>query len=343
MAKTNKPAPIKFDPSGCFIEKHGITQEQVKSLQPRMEEVRDEVLNVDLKLYADGTVPSEKQPLDAGFTELPERLLDAYHSDRANSELHQILETAARIKDAVDRVVVLGIGGSYMGARALMESCCQPYFNEYSRAERGSRPRMYFEGNNVDNDWTQGLLQLLKTESDPWGIVVISKSGGTMETAVSFRQFTAALKESVGADRLGELIVPVTGKSGKLASLADSIGCKDRFAVPDGVGGRFSIFSPVGLLPAAILGIDVVKLLEAAASMNDHFRNASYGENVVLDYVAVNHLMERERGCHTRILSTWTKSLESAGLWYDQLLAESLGKAEVGALPLTVVLSLIHI
>ena len=337
MAKTNKPAPIKFDPSGCFIEKHGITQEQVKSLQPRMEEVRDEVLNVDLKLYADGTVPSEKQPLDAGFTELPERLLDAYHSDRANSELHQILETAARIKDAVDRVVVLGIGGSYMGARALMESCCQPYFNEYSRAERGSRPRMYFEGNNVDNDWTQGLLQLLKTESDPWGIVVISKSGGTMETAVSFRQFTAALKESVGADRLGELIVPVTGKSGKLASLADSIGCKDRFAVPDGVGGRFSIFSPVGLLPAAILGIDVVKLLEAAASMNDHFRNASYGENVVLDYVAVNHLMERERGCHTRILSTWTKSLESAGLWYDQLLAESLGKAEVGALPLTVV------
>ena len=337
MAKTNKFAPIKFDPTGCFIDKYGITREQVNSLESRMNEVRDEVLNVDLQLYADGPVPSEKQPLDAGFTELPERLLDAYHSDRENSELHQILQTAGRIKEAVDRVVVLGIGGSYMGARALMECCCQPYFNEYSRAERGSRPRMYFEGNNVDNDWTQGLLQLLKTESDPWAIVVISKSGGTMETAVSFRQFTAALKENVGADRLGELIVPVTGKSGKLASLADSIGCKERFAVPDGVGGRFSIFSPVGLLPAALLGIDVVKLLEAAASMNDHFRNAPYGENVVLDYVAVNHLMEREQGCHTRILSTWTKSLESAGLWYDQLLAESLGKAELGALPLTVV------
>ena len=334
MAKTRL---IKFDPQGCFIPKHGITADQVSSLESRMLEVRDEVLKVDLQLYADGPVPSDKEPLDAGFTELPERLLDAYHSDRANSELNHILETASRIKEAVDRVVVLGIGGSYMGARALMECCCQPYFNEFSRAERGSRPRMYFEGNNVDNDWTQGLLQLLKTESDPWSIVVISKSGGTMETAVSFRQFMSALKENVGADRLGELIVPVTGKTGKLASLADSIGCKDRFAVPDGVGGRFSIFSPVGLLPAALLGIDVVKLLESAASMNDHFRNAKYGENAVLDYVAINHLMERERGCHTRIFSTWSKSLESAGLWYDQLLAESLGKAEVGALPLTVV------
>ena len=141
MAKTRL---IKFDPQGCFIPKHGITADQVSSLESRMLEVRDEVLKVDLQLYADGPVPSDKEPLDAGFTELPERLLDAYHSDRANSELNHILETASRIKEAVDRVVVLGIGGSYMGARALMECCCQPYFNEFSRAERGSRPRMYF-------------------------------------------------------------------------------------------------------------------------------------------------------------------------------------------------------
>ena len=134
-----------------------------------------------------------------------------------------------------------------------------------------------------------------------------------------------------------DLVVPVTGQSGKLASLADSIGCKNRFQVPDGVGGRFSVFSAVGLLPAAILGINVVQLLESAAAMNNHFRTAPYGENVVLDYVAVNHLLETQSGCNTRLLSVWSKSLESAGLWYDQLLAESLGKAERGALPLTVV------
>jgi glucose-6-phosphate isomerase len=171
----------------------------------------------------------------------------------------------------------------------------------------------------------------------PWSIVVISKSGGTLETAAAFRQFLHALQSEVGTERLPELVVPVTGKAGKLAELSDAIGCQSRFAVPDGVGGRFSVFSPVGLVPAALMGIDIIALLEGAAAMNDHFRQAEFGKNVVLDFVAVNHLLEREQGCHTRILSAWTKSLESLGFWYDQLLAESLGKREQGALPLTTV------
>lgn len=330
--------PIRFEPSGTFIPQHGITQEQFTELSNRLTEVRDEILKVDLQLYSGGTIPSVKQPLDAGFMEMPERILDDYRTNGHESELGRILTTAKRIQEQVDRVVVLGIGGSYMGPRALMESCCQPYFNEFSRAERGGRPRMYFEGNNVDNDWSSGLLNLLRTNTDePWAIVVISKSGGTLETAVAFRQFMAELAKTHGEDKLPELIVPVTGKQGKLASLADSIGCVDRFIVPDGVGGRFSVFSPVGLLPAAILGINVVQLLEAAASMNDHFRSAAPGENVVLDYVAINHLLEKEQGCHTRLLSVWSKSLESVGMWYDQLLAESIGKEEQGALPLTIV------
>ena len=330
--------PISFDPSGCFIDGYGITAEQVASLTPRLEQIREEVLKTDLKLFAEGNVPAEKQPLDAGFLELPERLLDAYQTDRAASELGRILETAARLRDQVDRVVVLGIGGSYLGVRALMETCCQPYFNEFSRAQRGGRPRMYFEGNNFDNDWTNGLLDLLASDRDmPWGIVVISKSGATLETAVNLRRFLQELESDYGADRLADLVVPVTGADGKLAELADAIGCQDRFLVPDGVGGRFSVFSPVGLLPAALLGINVVALLESAAAMNDHFRNQPPGDNVVLDYVAVNHLLEKHRGCHTRVLSVWSKSLESAGLWHDQLLAESLGKHGSGALPLTVV------
>ncbi len=329
--------PIAFDPSGCFIDKYGISSEDLAQFSSRVKDARDQLLKVDARIFAQGVVPVEMQPLDAGFLEQPELMLDAYHSDRPNSPLGQILQTASRIQNATDRVVVLGVGGSYMGARALMECCCQPYFNEFSRAERGGRPRMYFAGNNLDNDWSQGLLSLLRTEDDPWAIVVISKSGATLETAVAFRQFLTELENMVGRSRLAELVVPVTGRTGRLADLADAIGCQNRFQIPDGVGGRFSVFSPVGILPAAILGIDVVRLLESAATMNDHFRSAEPGENVVLDYVAVNHLMETQRGCHTRILSVWSKSLESAGLWYDQLLAESLGKMEQGALPLTVV------
>ncbi len=131
--------------------------------------------------------------------------------------------------------------------------------------------------------------------------------------------------------------MPVTGESGKLFDLSDAIGCPEKFRVPDGVGGRFSILSAVGLLPAAVLGLNVVELLEGAAAMNRRFREAAPGDNPVLDYVAVCHLMEKQRGAVTRILSTWGTQLEAAGLWYDQLLAESLGKEERGALPLTVV------
>ena len=330
---------ISFDPQGVFFEPHGIKTQQFDDMAAELTNVRAAMLNEDLQQFESGQIPDERQPLDAGFMELPERMLEAYRTDRQSSELGRILETAQRIQQSVDRVVVLGIGGSYMGARALMESCCQPYYNEYSRAERGGRPKIYYEGNNVDNDWSQGLLNLLRSQGDdmPWSIVVISKSGGTLETAAAFRQFLHALQSEVGTERLPELVVPVTGKAGKLAELSDAIGCQSRFTVPDGVGGRFSVFSPVGLVPAALMGIDIIALLEGAAALNDHFRQAEFGENAVLDFVAVNHLLEREQGCHTRILSAWTKSLESLGFWYDQLLAESLGKKEQGALPLTTV------
>ena len=203
---------------------------------------------------------------------------------------------------------------------------------------------MYFEGNNVDNDAIHGLFDLLKGAkaggdiSERWGVIVISKSGGTLETAVSLRLFLRELGQHVtGESDIASHVVPVTGKSGKLFDLATALGCEEIFYVPDGVGGRFSILSPVGLLPAAVLGIDVVQLLEGAAAMNEHFRTAAVGENLVLDYVALGHAMLKERDANLRVLSVWAKSLEAIGLWYDQLLAESLGKAGQGATPLTVV------
>lgn len=300
----------------------------------------------EAELWSTGAaVPAEKQPLDAGFHMLPERMLAAYKKEGATSELGRILGVAARLRDRVDRIVVLGIGGSYMGAKALMDGCCEPYFNELSRSQRGSRPRMYFEGNNLDNDASAGLLSLLDSGrpatsvDDRWALVVISKSGGTLETAVAFRHFLEALKTSTGASGtdLGKWIIPITGNSGKLFNLSKALGCPEIFSVPEGVGGRFSVFSAVGLLPAALLGIDIVRLLEAASAMNRHFATAPVGQNAVLDYVGVCHLMEKERGAHIRVLQVWSKSLESTGLWYDQLLAESLGKAERGATPLTAV------
>jgi glucose-6-phosphate isomerase len=343
VENVTKLAPLRFDPEGTF-GRPGVTEADLAALAPRLLEIRAEILGTDLKLFAgEGTIPPEKQPLDAGFLELPEWMLDPYLTTRKESELFQILRTAQELQTKVDRLVVLGIGGSYMGARAIIECCCDPFVNDLPAGERGGRPRIYFAGYNVDNDSTRGLLHLLRSTNRPndphsrWGMIVISKSGGTLETAAALRQFINAWTETYGREQLGEYLIPITGTSGKLANLADAIGCPVRFPVPEGVGGRFSVLSAVGLLPAAAMGVDVVKLLEGASAMNDHFRLASPGENTVLDYVAVNHLAERNLGCQTRILSAWSNALESTGLWYDQLLAESLGKQELGALPLTVV------
>ena len=336
--------PIHYDPAAVFAT-GGVTPAALAALSGRLDAARAESL-ADLDRWrAGGTWPGEV--LDPAFIDLPDRLLAAYKADRTSSELFAILQTARRIREAVDRVVVLGIGGSYMGTRALFEALCHPFHNELPRGERGGRPRLSFEGFNVDNDSAQGLLDLVSPAGRPrgddlldrWAMLVVSKSGGTLETAVATRLFLHTLAEAVGNDRkrLAELVVPVTGKTGKLAALAQALGCPDVFDIPDGVGGRFSVFTAVGLLPAAIVGIDVVQLLEGAAAMNRRFREAPVAENPVLRYVGVCHLAEADMGCTIRVLSSWSSRLEAVGLWYDQLLSESLGKDGKGATPLTAV------
>ena len=337
-------APITYDPSGLLIPETGLSAQDLAWFAPRLEMARKEVLD-DVRLWQSGqVVPAQKQPLDAGFMNLPERLLADYQKQPAQSELGQIIATGKRLGEATDRVVVLGIGGSYMGARALFEACCHPYHNELSRDARKGRPRVYLEGNNVDNDALCGLLDILPKKAgaspeESWSAVVISKSGGTLETAVGFRVILNALRTAVGGDaaKLAEWVVPVTGEKGKLRNLAQALGCRQTFPIPDGVGGRFSVLSAVGLLPAAVLGLDVVALLEGAAAMNRCFQTAPAGANPVLDYVAASRLMEVRRGATIRVLSTWGKRLEAVGLWYDQLLSESLGKDGQGATPITVV------
>jgi glucose-6-phosphate isomerase len=332
-------ATISYDPSGLLLERGGIRPAELTELRPRLAAARDAVL-ADAQLWASGApVPPEKQPLDAGFHELPERLLAELREIGNASELARLKTVADRLAGVVDTVVLLGIGGSYMGARALLEACCHQYYNEVEPAMRRGRPRMYFEGNNVDNDALLDLVRLLESRGDRWGIVVISKSGGTLETAAAFRILLRELRGTLGhqANQIGEFVVPVTGNSGKLFELSRALGCRDIFPVPDGVGGRFSVLSSVGLLPAALLGLDAERLLRGAVAMNDHFRENPPEKNIVLQFVGACHLAEDRRGLDVRVQSTWGKRLEGFGFWYDQLLAESLGKQERGALPLTVV------
>lgn len=338
---------LRFDPSGSINDDFGITESQIEGLADKLGQLRTEMVEIDPAQYKSGDIPANKQPLDARFFWLPEEQLAAYEAHREESELGRIFKVANGMHDEIDAVVVLGIGGSYMGAKAMMDACCDPYHNELTRGNRGSKPRMYFEGNNVDNDASAALLHRLAqggygdtSAEKQTAIVVISKSGGTLETATAFRQFLAALETKLTdptKDQLGRLVIPVTGESGKLHELAKEIGCNEILSVPDGVGGRFSVLSSVGLMPAAFLGLDCIQLLQGAVAMNEHFKTAPYEENVVLQYVAVNHLLSQHRDKTIRVMSVWSKALESVGMWHDQLLAESNGKAGLGVTPLTTV------
>jgi glucose-6-phosphate isomerase len=174
-----------------------------------------------------------------------------------------------------------------------------------------------------------------------WGVVVVSKSGQTLETAAAYRVLRAEAAKFYGAksEFTKKLIVPITGPKGKLRDLvrADGFDDDDILTIPDDVGGRYSVFTPVGLLPAAVMGLDVRALLLGAAAMTKRFLEEPFERNPVLQFAAVNYLMAVDVGKRTRVLAVWSRKLEAVGWWYDQLLSESLGKQGRGPTPLTVV------
>jgi glucose-6-phosphate isomerase len=313
--------PIGYDPAAAFSAR-GISRQAVESLAGRLDAARAEVL-------------------ESAVVDLPDRLVADYGTKRSESGLYAILRTARRIRDAVDRVVVVGNGDAIMGARAVFETCCHPFHNELSRGERGGRPRLSFEGVWFDNDSAQGLLDLVAPHGRPrgddlldrWAMLVVDTGGDALETAATTRLFLATLLEAVRGDvrRLAELVVPIIGRTGRLADLGSALGGTDAFAIPDGLGERFSVFTAAGLLPASIAGSDVVRLLEGAAAMNRRFREAPASENPVLQCAAVSHVAEVESGLPIRRLSSRSRQLEAVGLWYDLLRSGSVGRAGQGA------------
>jgi glucose-6-phosphate isomerase len=338
------PAVDEWAPAAELRAKHFLSPARVRDLAARMLQIRGQVAaERDLQ-----KPPPELLPLDSGFIDLPQKLLDQFRRKGEVSELGRILSAAAKVREQAGSVLILGIGGSYMGARALFEALRSSYHNQLPVKNRIDVPRVYFEGNHADNDALQELLDMLQeTCVDPeereerWAAVVISKSGGTLETAVAYRVLRREAAEFYGtkSDRLKDLFIPITGATGKFRDLCKAEGYAEGeiFTIPDNIGGRYSIFTPVGLVPAAVMGLDVRALLLGAAAMTRRFLEEPFERNPVLQYAAINYLMAEECGKPIRVLAIWSKKLESLGLWYDQLLSESLGKQGRGATPLTTI------
>jgi glucose-6-phosphate isomerase len=338
------PLPESWTPLAELQAQHCLPPERLDAFKLVAAAVRSRVAaERDLQ-----NPPVKDQPLQAGFIDLPQKLLDAFRRKQDASELGKVIRLANRLKEDVDRVILLGIGGSYLGARALFDALCHTFHNEMPAKLRMGKPRMYFEGNAVDNDALQELFELLENscvdpelQEERWGVIVVSKSGETLETAAAFRAVKGELARFYGpkSERYKKLIVAVTGAKGSLRDLckAEGIADDDVLTIPEDVGGRYSVFTPVGLLPAAVMGLDVRALLLGAATMTRRFLEEPFERNPVLQFAAVNYLMSEEQKKTTRVLACWSKKLEAVGWWYDQLLSESLGKHGRGATPITVV------
>jgi len=292
--------------------------------------------------------PAKLRPLQSGFIDLPQKLLDQFKRKQDASEVGKIIRISNRLREDVDRLVVLGTGGSYLGPKALFDALCHSYHNEMPAKLRMGKPRLYFEGNNIDNDPLQDLFELLEnTCVDPdltderWGIIVANRSGDTLETAATYRAVKMEAAKFYGqkSPMLKRVIVPITAAKSKLRDLCKAEGYADEdiLTIPDEVGGRYSVFTPIGLLPASTLGLDIRAMLLGAATMTRRFLEEPFDRNPVLQYASVNYLMAEELKKPTRVTAVWSRKLESVGWWYDQLLSESLAKTGRGPTPYTVV------
>lgn len=259
-----------------------------------------------------------------GWVNLPSQ--DLSHN---TAEIDRIQACAEALAAKVDYVVCIGIGGSYLGAKAVIEALSNP-FAPYQ--PKGKFPKVLFAGQNIGEDYLADLTDFLKDKK--FGIIVISKSGTTTEPAIAFRMLKAQLETQAGKAAAKDLIVAITdAKRGALRTLADQEGYQT-FVIPDNVGGRFSVLTPVGLLPIAVAGHDIHSLLNGAAHMEDATRHAS-PDNAAQTYATMRNALYRA-GKKIEILVNYTPALHYFGEWWKQLYGESEGKDGKGIFPAAV-------
>ncbi len=256
-----------------------------------------------------------------GWLTLPDDILE---------QLDRIEETASYIQSVSDTTVVIGIGGSYLGARAVIEGLT----NAFSAYRKDSFHDVIFAGQNICEDYLADLLDLLN-ERD-YSIMVISKSGVTTEPAIAFRIIRDHLEKKVGRDEAAKRIVAITDeKKGALRPLAELHGYKT-FVIPDNIGGRYSVLTPVGLLPIAVSGIDIRELVKGAKSMLEQTRdNHDTSSNPALLYASARNLL-LSGGRPVEIQVGFTPRLHYFSEWWKQLYGESEGKDGKGIFPSSV-------
>ena len=245
-------------------------------------------------------------------------------------ELADIKSAAADLRADNDYVISIGIGGSYLGAKAVIEALSNA-FAPYM-PQQANQPRVLFAGQNIGQDYLAELLKLLQGKK--FGIIVISKSGTTTEPAIAFRLLRELLEKQEGKEAANKKIVAITdARKGALRTMADKEGWRT-FVIPDNVGGRFSVLTPVGLLPIAVAGFDIDKLVAGAAEMEQTTEHP--GPNNISEVYAMMRNALYRSGRKIEILANYNPKLHYFGEWWKQLFGESEGKEGKGIYPASV-------
>ena len=233
-----------------------------------------------------------------------------------------VKEYAAMVDGRFDNILVLGIGGSALGAMALSEALLKPYWNLLDKEKRDNYPKIFFL-DNIDPDQINALLDMLDLKRTL--VNVITKSGSTAETMSQFMIIKDRLQALLGDDYRKNVVATTDKQSGVLRQLANEEGYKT-FVVPDDVGGRFSVFSAVGLVPLALVGIDIDEIIKGIKIMDLALKNTDINKNIAAQAALVHYLMDKQKGKYLSVLMPYSSRLKYVSDWYVQLWAESLGK-----------------
>ena len=256
-----------------------------------------------------------------GWVDLPEN----YDKD----EFDRIKKAAEKIKNESEVLIVIGIGGSYLGAKAAIEFLSHSFYNNLPKDKRKT-PEIYFAGTNMSGVYLQHLIEVVGDRD--FSVNVISKSGTTTEPAIAFRVFKKMLEEKYGKEEAAKRIYATTDKErGALKTLATAEGY-ETFVVPDNVGGRFSVLTAVGLLPIAAAGINIDDLMAGAKDAMNDFANKNMDENQALQYAAVRNILHR-KGKHLELMVNYEPRVHYLAEWWKQLFGESEGKDGKGLYP----------
>lgn len=255
--------------------------------------------------------------------------------DYDKEEFGRIKKAAEKIQKDSDVLLVIGIGGSYLGARAAIEFLSHSFYNNLPKEKRKT-PEIYFVGNSISSKYIHDLMDLV--DGKDFSINIISKSGTTTEPAIAFRVFKEMLIEKYGKEEANKRIYATTDRArGALKNLANEEGYES-FVVPDDVGGRFSVLTAVGLLPIAVSGADIDALMQGAADARKNALETPFEKNSALLYAAVRNILLR-KGKQVEIVANYEPSLHYVSEWWKQLYGESEGKQGKGIFPASVTLT----